>query len=257
MDVTDEQAKEFIGLKTKNAAYSGLPPRTTCCPFFKAISGINGFNKKREAKVAEFKDAIQAKFPNDAWDADKLAIVGNTFCDSMLFAGGLSVPNLLVTMLALWFMEDRPAELDALNLLDEASLRNFMLETTRRYAPVAGVGRYITDDDGKTWEHQICNLRMVNRDPRVFPEPMRFRPGRPGLNHRDMSLSSAWADAAIVNNDVCHPDSHSCPGKHLSMEIIVAFMQELFAAGPWEAEDPSKLKVTDLKASAVKLTKVR
>lgn len=256
MDVTDKEAKDFTGLKKGASIYSAFPPRAQGCPFFGSISGVNAYNQKREKKVAAFKDALQAKFPREEWDDDKLAIVANVFCDSMLFAGGLSVVSTIETMLALWFMEDRPSGVAAVNPQDEGSLQEFLLETTRRYAPVAGVPRWITDDDGHTWEHEICNLRMANRDKRKFPHPLSFTPGRPGLNQKDDSLSCAWAEQLLVNRDGSHPNSHSCPGKQLSKDIIMAFMQEFFAAGPWEADSLEKCKVTDLKATVGVLRKV-
>lgn len=128
-----------------------------------------------------------------------------------------------------------------------------MWETLRRYAPVAGFPRWITNDDGDTWEHQIPNCSMALLDPTVFPEPLEFILGRPGLNAQDWSRSINWADPAIVNNDTCHPDSHCCPGKELSQEIIIAFMQEFVAAGPWETDDT--ISINSLKASPFILRK--
>jgi hypothetical protein len=248
LDVSDEDAANFVRIKKANAAYSAFPPRTTRCPFFGSISGMNKFNKKRVAVVGKFKSALGQKFPAEEWDDEKLATVANMFCDSMLFAGGLSVPTMIQIMLQLWHDESA-----AKYKTDEASLRDFMLEAIRRYSPVGCVPRWITDDDGETWDHELCILRMANRDPRVFPDPMDFIPGRPGLNHADGRLSCSWADQLLVNNDVCHPHSHSCPGKQLSQEIIIAFFQEFLSAGPW-TYDKTK-KVSDLGAASMKLTK--
>lgn len=256
LDVDFDEAKKFTGLKKGNATYSAFPPRTTGCPFFGACSGMNKFNKKRQAVVDEFKSALRAKFSEEDWsDEEKLAAVANMFCDSMLFAGGLSVPQVLTTMLALWYSDDRPPSINT-DTNNENSLRDFMLETIRRHSPVAGVGRYTTEDGGDTWTHEFCNLRMANRDARVFPDPMKFLTGRPGMNHSDMSLSCAWADQAKVNDDVCHPNSHYCPGKKLSQEIIVAFMQEFFLAGPWSTNG-KKIKITDLNATSLTFTKAQ
>merc|ERR1712079_813282 len=60
---------------------------------------------------------------------------------------------------------------------------------------------------------------------------------RPGLNHKDSNRSIGWAEFAMVNDDVSDPDSHSCPGKQLSLAILIAFLQEFSAAGPWKADD--------------------
>merc|ERR550537_460859 len=105
----------------------------------------------------------------------------------------------------------------------------------RRNPPVAGVPRWVTDDSGDTWTHEVANVEQAMQDESIFPDSMTFKMGRPGLNAKDSSRSLFFADPTIVNNDTCHPDSHICPGKNLAIEEIVAFWQE-FLLREWTTD---------------------
>eukprot|EP00438_Fugacium_kawagutii_P018595 Skav209997 [mRNA] locus=scaffold3061:82816:87975:+ [translate_table: standard] len=48
------------------------------------------------------------------------------------------------------------------------------------------------------------------------------------------SNSIAWADFACVDGKINHPFAHCCPAKHLSINMVVAFVLEYHAAGPWK-----------------------
>lgn len=187
-----------------------------------------------------YKAAIKLKWPGEQWKDSpaKLTVLASAMLDSMSLIGGASVPTVLDFMLSLMFMEGEPGRsIRPLNLDDDAQLHNFIWETLRRYPPVAGVPRWITDDHGSTWKHQIANVLQALQDANVFPDPLEYRLGRPGLNHEDNTLSIGWADFALVNGDVSDPNSHSCPGKKLSFQMIAAFIQEFQAAGPWKVDN--------------------
>lgn len=51
------------------------------------------------------------------------------------------------------------------------------------------------------------------------------------------SNSIAWGEFACVDGKKDHPYSYCCPGKDLSINMVVAFVLEYFAAGPWTVED--------------------
>jgi len=136
------------------------------------------------------------------------------------------------------FMDGEPGRsIRPVNLDNDAQLANFIWETLRRYPPVVAVPRWVTDDGHRTWKHEILSLYQALHDPGVFPDPLEYRLGRPGLNHEDSTLSLGFADVATVNGDVSDPNSHSCPAKQLSFRLLSAFLREFQAAGPWEADN--------------------
>eukprot|EP00419_Tripos_fusus_P076725 CAMPEP_0172886598 /NCGR_PEP_ID=MMETSP1075-20121228/131454_1 /TAXON_ID=2916 /ORGANISM="Ceratium fusus, Strain PA161109" /LENGTH=513 /DNA_ID=CAMNT_0013740115 /DNA_START=24 /DNA_END=1562 /DNA_ORIENTATION=- len=196
-------------------------------------------NTKKEFE-GMYKDAIMRKWPEEPWKdrPAKLTVLANAMLDSLALLGGAHIATALDFLLSILFMEGEPGKsIRPLSLTDEVQLHDFVWETLRRYPPATGVPRWITDDKGATWQHQIANVLQALHDERVFEKPLEFRPGRPGLNHKDNSRSIGWADFAEVNGDASHPHSHSCPGKQLSFQLLTAFLQEFDAAGPWQADD--------------------
>lgn len=237
MDLTDDEAQSFMnfpsclsfpGAGKVGVGLGNFTDRELCLiPCLKCCSPLPCFNWSRQEHVEDLKDALQVKYPGEDWSEEKLKLTANMFMDSLMYAGGLSVPSVLMNMLAWWYKtQERPAELGRVTAQDENSIKDFMWEAMRRNPPVAGVPRWVTDDGGASWTHEVANVEQAMQDERVFQDPMSFQMGRPGLNAQDYSRSMFWADFAIVNNDTCNPDSHNCPGKMLSMEMIVAFWQE-------------------------------
>jgi hypothetical protein len=235
MELSDEECQEFMnfpsflsfpGMGKVGVGLGNVTDRELC--LFKCCTPIPCFNCKAQAHLELIKEALQAKYPDADWSDFNLDCVGQMFLDSLMYAGGLSVPTILENMLAWWYSDKqfRPKDLDRVSQQDEDSIADFMWETIRKNPPVAGVPRWITDDGGDTWQHEVANVEQALGDERIFPNPMKFKMGRPGLCARDWSKSIAWADQAIVNGDQCHPDSHSCPGKQLSQDIVLAFWQE-------------------------------
>jgi len=187
-----------------------------------------------------YKAAIIRKWPEESWKDSpaKLTVLANAMLDSLALLGGAHTATALDFLLSILFMEGEPGKsIRPLNLTNKAQLHDYIWETLRRYPPATGVPRWITDDKGATWQHQIANVLQALQDERIFEQPLEFRPGRPGLNHRNHSRSIGWADFAEVKGDASHPYSHSCPGKQLSFQLLAAFLQEFDAAGPWHADD--------------------
>mmetsp|Transcript_90403 Transcript_90403/g.269745 ORF Transcript_90403/g.269745 Transcript_90403/m.269745 type:complete len:561 (-) Transcript_90403:341-2023(-) len=56
-------------------------------------------------------------------------------------------------------------------------------------------------------------INMSNLDPAVFPEPMRFDPGRSNLED-----ALTWNGKAFGADEACYP--RLCPGRHLAVEVI-------------------------------------
>jgi len=241
MDLSDEDAKRFAQFTGVFVLPQPLPSVMASSWMVSWLMDMPGILEFKRVLMEQYKKAIKKKWPQNGWESrpNDLVLLASAMCDSLALSGGLSVSAALDHMLALLHMRDSPAApLKTVGLADVAVLHDFVLETLRRFPPVAGVPRWITDDGGKTWKHQIPNVGQALQDPRVFQRPLDFEPGRPGLNHLDKNLSIGWADFALVNGDVSNPDSHACPAKHLSIQLMVAFLQEFAAAGPWTVDNP-------------------
>jgi len=240
IDLTDEEAKDFASWMTMFILPQPLPKKWVDNPISNWAFAEARILQVKESLIEKYKEAILLKWPqfDGQVNSREVTLLASAVCDALALAGGLSVPTVLDFMIALLFMEKSPAGFVRLEDLSGggAKLHNFMLETMRRYAPVAGVPGWTTDDNGATWQQQIPNLQMAMLDASVFPEPLAFQPGRPGLNYDDESLSMSWAEPSDFNDDASDVDSHSCPGKDLSVQMISAFIQELAQSGPWEVD---------------------
>merc|ERR1712150_334105 len=239
IDITDSEAKHFAVFR--NHLISVIPAPFTRNWFWESILGKFPIEPKT-GYLETYKLAIKRKWRHEKWEESpmKHTVFASAILDSLVLAGNFWLPAALEMLLALLFMDGEPGKsIRPIDMADDAQLHNFIWETLRVFPPVAGVPRWITDDSGQTWKHQIPNVQQALQDADKFPDPSAFRLGRPGLNHKNSSLSIGFADFAMMNNDVADPDSRSCPGKELSMKIMVSFLQEFAAAGPWHVDDPA------------------
>merc|ERR1711957_586538 len=91
------------------------------------------------------------------------------------------------------------------------------------------MGTWVREDDqSDDWKHELICLDRALADPEVFPDPDEFN------LDRDPRCSMAWGDFAYVDGKKDHPHSHGCPGKELSINMTIAFVQAWKAAGPWD-----------------------
>lgn len=261
-DMTEEEARAFMrfpsclsfpGVGKMGVGLGSITDRE--CPLIGCCTPLPCFRAKVQEHADFIKDGLLDKYPSHDWDDEKLTLVAWEFMDALLYAGGLSVPTIIQNMLAHWFQtKDRPADLDRVNPKDPNSIEDFMWETMRRNPPVAGVPRWVTDDGGETYQHEVANVEQAMNDASVFPEPMEFKMGRPGLCSSDKSRSLFWADPTIANNNTCDPDSHVCPGKWLSVDMCVTFFEELLKR-EWTT-DKEDIQVTYNLTTSFDLTQV-
>jgi len=252
-DISDDEAQDFASWMVLNLVYQSPPRALFDMPFMRSIPPFSAALSQRQVFWERMKKAAEAKWPEIKKDEEKSTLLVSALIDALALAGGLSLPTVLNYMISLLFMADSPSDISYDDLVENpGKLHNFMLETVRRYPAVGGVPRWIGQDGA--WKHQIPNVGQALHDPNVFPDPLKFESGRPGLNEHNMSLSIGWADFALVDDDVSNGDSHSCPGKYLSMQMVMAFMKELLATGPWEIVDPN-VKVDMYRTSGFVLQK--
>merc|ERR1712129_380564 len=99
----------------------------------------------------------------------------------------------------------------------------------RFHPPVTVLPTWIRGEGSgaEAWRHELICLDRALADPSVFSDPDTFNIHR----ENNEAASMAWADFALVDGDLGNPHSHACPGKELSINMVVAFVQEFFEAG--------------------------
>merc|ERR1712115_296596 len=87
-----------------------------------------------------YKEALARLWPETVpqWSVERLALAASSIMDSLLFAGGVSVPSVISFCFGLlwsqWGVENLPKGFQ----LRESNLHTYLLETIRRFPPVAG-----------------------------------------------------------------------------------------------------------------------
>lgn len=238
IDLSEPEARTFAGFMDKAILIIPFPEEAADTWLVKTVLGIPSIQATRAAYLERYKKAIQAKFPGRTFSPGQLALVASAFMDSLLFAGGLSVPTVLQYVLALTHTAAKskwPALRDL--TLSDATVEGVLWETLRMYPPVAGFPYW--EKVGGKWVHQIPNVAVALGDESVFSDPGSFKI-RSLAEYRDNSIG--WLDHATYPNgdspeSIRAPHSHRCPGKDLSFQIMLAFLKEFAAAGPWERQE--------------------
>jgi len=239
MSIDDEDAEELAAMQTTDLLPSACPlqiARSFCI-----TACLSKPVRKQEGEwTKRYKEAILAKWPVMAfhgggpWKEEFLNLLASAFLDAMLQAGGRSVPLAIDLVMGYILSKNRPPCLDGVDFTVESSIRALLFEAMRYHPPVTVVPTWARDTpDSEEWIHEQICLDRALADAEVFPQPDVFDISRPN----NELCSMAWADYALVDNDKAHPNSHACPGRELSISVVIAFVKAFQAAGPWDYDD--------------------
>jgi hypothetical protein len=229
------------------------------------LSAQETLAKKRQY-LEIIKSAIRTKYANEDFvkrnDAAKIELLASVMLDSMVFAGGASIPTVLQIVLALTHSASSRRHNSLENLrLDSSNYIWILWEALRRYAPVAGVPSWQKQDDG-SFKHVVPNLYAALQDASVFTSPLEFKDRGAAVYAHLKDTGMSWAGPAVQRfsdgtSDTAAPHSHNCPAQDLSFRMMKAFLEIFIERGGslgWSAEDDS-ITVTSYGASSFTLLK--
>lgn len=273
MHLTEDEAKEFADYMSKIITLIPFPAEVLQNWAVEGALDAQNTLRRKEAYLEQFKAAVASKYAGEDFvvngDNEKIELLASAFLDSVQFAGGVSVPTVIQYVLALTHMADasRPSDLQGLTLSSENYLW-ILMETLRKFAPVAGVPFWEMQDDG-SFKHVVPNVAQALMDSSVFENPLTFK--NRGMEKYQSTIIEAgmpWAGPAIhslANGsfDTAAPHSHNCPGQQLSLKIMKAVIEAFIERGAvqlggssgWSAVDSSAISVTGYSASAFTLLK--
>lgn len=238
INLTKDESVELAAMQSALLVVATLPGRLAQGMLVWKLVG-KPFLLKRQHYIEIYKAAIVNRWSSNKWAPRKLDLVASAFFDAIMAAGGRSVPLAIDVVMGYILTKNKPTGIVGVDFSEERNIRSLMIEAMRYHPPVTTLPRWISDDNGSTWLHEGICLDRACADPTVFPDPDSFILNRPGLRSEDLgnaSRSIAWGDFALVDGKNNHPNSHACPGKQLSISMVVAFVQEFQAAGPWQVE---------------------
>ena len=182
-------------------------------------------------------------------------LLASNMMDSLLFAGGLSVPSAIGVSLAVLYAGDNsPMKLEDRHELargvDKMKVAQFVFESIRRYPPVVGFPWWNTEE--KNDFRTVMNLAMAQRDPVKWGNDAEsFVLREPGQYSELMGVSWAapetdWypeGDTWKVSSGVHKfgDMARECPAKELSFimatEFIEGFLKDAKQNGAWKIQN--------------------
>ena len=253
MDISDQDAETFVATQFDFLTVAAVPQEAA--QLTGAVLGFDDTLAWKAQQITKYANALAAKYPAEyaSWSDRERELMASAVMDSLLFAGGLSVPTACSYALAIIYSEWGRGYLGDHFVLTEDNLMPFVFETIRRFAPVSGFPFW----DRDTNQHVVIDLLMAGADKRAWGEDAH------DFVLRDLSVYEekmvGWADKAIYENDNAHPASRVCPAKDLSLAMISGFLRGFMRSGghaAWTADvAPSSITMNGYQASTLTLTR--
>jgi hypothetical protein len=219
LEITWNEAKKFILMRDSLLKIIVLPQSVADNYLFQNIAQVSKTLNQKLVWIERYKIALAHL--DHTYDESRLTLISSALMDSIMFAGGLSIPSMLSFLVTLpysgWFKTRLPDfELSVDNL------RQYVMEVFRLFPPV-GTFAYRVRSGFDGFGHNVyLSLAAANQDKSVWGDDAEeFR-----LRSMDdyARLVVSWADPA-ESGDGLH-NNRSCPGKKLSLTIACEFMKE-------------------------------
>ncbi len=268
IELSEDEAEGFMAMQMKVLAISGFPAASLRVGALRKALDIDKIKAEKASWLERYKPALRAVLPAETarLSDDEFSWFASAVMDSLLFAGGQSVPTVMGYCLALpyseWGHENLPA---GFALDDTASLPSYIFETIRRFPPV-GMFPLVERSAGSEPDRRVfLNIHMAQRDEKVWganaETEFRLRPVAEYHKH-----SLAFADAALAPH-LASANSHACPGKELAFGLVLALLKEfahtasgVASAGGtkalWKCDKaPEEIKITAFSSGKFTLTR--
>lgn len=261
----DAQAREFAEYMGQIIRLIPFPAGTLKNTLVETVLSAQETLAKKVVYLETFKSAIRTKYAGEDFvisnDALKIDLLASVMLDSLQFAGGISVPTVITTVLGLTHMAmgNRHESLKGLRI-SNSNYEWILWETLRRYAPVAGVPSWEKQNDG-SFKHVVPNIVTALRDSSIFDMPLEFKDrGADVYESKLKSTGMPWAGPATQKfsdgtADTAAPHSHNCPAQDLSFRMMKAFFTAFMARGDWTAVKDESITVTDYGVSSFTLVR--
>lgn len=228
MTLDDELVKKFSAFQG-----SAVPASLDLPGFVQDYAlGIEAVQDERDEWLERYRKAIREDKRGllteaNGADSEHMTLLASAFMDSLLFAGGLSVPGIILVGLAMLYSENSPMQGEHLHA---GNAQQFAYEVLRRYPGVVGFPWWSPDHT----RHSIMNIAMTLRDPRAWGEDSLEFKLRPLDTYKEFARV-AWAEPANGPAAYAVPDpgrtgnllpsSRGCPGQALSMVMLTEFFK--------------------------------
>ena len=272
MEITWEEGISFMEMQGKLLRTIPFEEELINNSVMRAVTGINDTLKMKRVWINRYVRAIHEIFRETQFISNRRVILlASNIMDSILFAGGQSVPSVLtrcVTLLYSKWLYDKLGEDFKLSV---NNLHNYVMEVIRYFPPVSGfVYKNRSFGNGPSNSVYLC-LHTAQCDKKVWGEDAHEFKLRP-MSDYDLNMVG-WADRAIGYGEYKN-NSRACPGKDLSLvmitEMIAGFIRTTipgnsgieggysFDSTRWISDtDPADVPVKGYDTASITLTKNR
>lgn len=194
IDLSFEEGAKFMTMQSK--ILYGIKLRMVLGQVMETFLGTAEALKERDELLKKFGEAIKARSAGKSYTEKQIVTLAAAAMDVLLYAGGASVPFVLAHCLGVlysqWGREQLPKDFQ----LQKSNLTPFVMETIRRFPPVAAF-QYIEKSLGATEDDHFVflHLAMAQRDPRVWGEDSDAFRLRPLEEYQKKSVG--WAEQAV------------------------------------------------------------
>lgn len=227
MDLTWEEGEEFM--KMQRTLLISIAPGESIMKNFvvRRVLGLDEAIEKKKRMLKRYIRAIEKMFVevNYFTHRQKMLLVSN-FMDSLLFAGGQSVPTVLSYCTGLLYSDWLKKQIPDFELTVH-NLSNYIMEVIRFFPPVGSfVYRERSFGDGNS-QAVYLSVQTAQCDPDAWGEDSDRFVLRPIREYAKLMV--AWADPAVGHGEHKH-NSRVCPGKDLSIVMITEMMKGFMKA---------------------------
>ena len=266
MKLTTDEAAEFVAFQSSILTLIVLPNSAIDNFAVRKILKVKEACATRKRWLEKYMAAIKGDSRGiipDAMKTDEktVLLLAHSLLDSLLFAGGLSVPSIINVGMAVLYSDSSPLEAKSRDLTRE-TVTPFVFEIARRYPAVVGFPYWVPHKDGDKElskkhqetkdKHYVLNLAMSLRDPRKWgadADDFKLR----DIKQYHKLMGTAWAQQANgpgnrkTTANKLTSASRGCPGQDLSMAMATSWFTVV-------AKDQAKWRVAQKPKQGIKLT---
>ena len=222
MVITWEEGKSFMDMQGKLLRTIPFEEELINNSIMRGITGLNETLNMKMVWINKYITAIKEMLPEtNTMNNERVTLLASNIMDSILFAGGQSVPSVLSRCITLLYSEWLYAKLGDDFKLSVNNLHNYIMEVIRYFPPVSGfVYRNRSFGDTHSNSVYLC-LHTAQCDKKAWGDDAHEFKLRPMQEYNCNMV--AWANQAIGHNEYKN-NSRACPGKDLSVVMISEMM---------------------------------
>ena len=228
IDLSWDEASHYIDMQKKLLVAAVAPSNGIVNNLLvKKVIGLEGALQEKAEWINKYKAALIKLFPDELTTApdEKVTLLASGVMDSLLFAGGLSVPTLLSMAVTLpyskWLMDQLPDF-----QLTMSNINQYIMEIVRYFPPVLGFAYRERSFGSEPSKSIYLCLSSAQADKTVWGDDADNFKLRPMSTYAEFMLG--WADRAVGKGKYQH-NSRKCPGKDLSIVMASEFLKAFIA----------------------------